>query len=103
MECRSPLNIRWPPRHRSQEREQRGGVSRSFAGKLTAHLFAALLHPAVEDFAVRPGEVDVLEDAASLLDSACKAATGDAVAGDHDELAGLHIALKFSAQQVEGA
>ena len=34
------------------------------AGELAAHLLAALLHPAVEDFAVGAREVDLLEDAA---------------------------------------
>ena len=46
-----------------------GGHAR-FAGKLAAHLFAALLHPAAKDAAVGPGEVDMLEDAAGLREAA---------------------------------
>ena len=79
------------------------GGHAGLAGELAAHLVAALLHPSAVNLAVGAGEVDVLEDAAGLRNAGGVLAAGDAVVGDHDELAGKHVALVFGAEQVEGA
>ena len=63
-----------------------------FACKLAAHLVAALLHPAAEDAAVGPREVDVLKDATGLLYAGGVLAAGHAVFSNHNQFAGENVA-----------
>ncbi len=80
------------------------GGDAGLAGELAAHLVAGLLDRAAEDAGVGPGEVDVLEDAGGGRDGLLGvAAAGDAVFGDHDELAGLDVALVLCVEEIEGA
>src|SRR6202012_2771930 len=55
------------------------------------------------DLAVRPRKVNMLKDAAGLWNVGGILARGDAVACHHNEFAGLHVALEFRAEQIEGA
>ena len=79
------------------------------AGELAAHgVIAGLLDGAAVDAGVGAGEVDVLEDAGGVGGGGGRVATaGDAVFGDHDELAGFDVALvlgmKKSKAQVSDA
>ena len=79
------------------------GGDAGLAGELAAHLVARLLHPAAEDARVGAREVDVLEDAARLRHAGGVLAAGDAVFGDHDQLAGKNVADELGAEQIEGA
>ncbi len=79
------------------------GGDGGLAGELATHLIARLLDGAAEDAGVGAGEVDVLEDAGRLGGVAVEEAAGDAVFGDHDELAGLDVALVLGMEEVEGA
>ncbi len=74
-----------------------------FARELAAHLVTRLLYPAAEDFAVGARKVNLLKDATRLRDTGGVLAAGQAVAGDHDQLAGKIVADVFGAEQIEGA
>ncbi len=76
---------------------------RRFAGELTPEFFAALLHRAAEDHAVRTRKIHVLEDAAGLRAGGSVEARSNALRTDDHQFTRLHVALVGRADQIEGA
>ena len=73
------------------------------AGELAAHGVAGGLDAAAEDDAIGTREVNVLEDAARLLERGGVEARVNAFGADDDHLAGADVALVVGADEVEGA
>ena len=83
-------------------RDDEIGRRRRFARQFSADALARLIHGRSFDEAVRPGEVDVLEDAEPLRRPRKGADAGHAGAVEHHHLAGFDIAQEVGADDVEG-
>ena len=79
------------------------GRRRLLAGELGADALADLVDAAPFDGRVRPGEIDVLEDAEAALRRREGEQALDAVLGHDHHLAGLHVAHEARADDVERA
>src|SRR4029453_17597571 len=78
-------------------------IGRSLARQLPAHLFPYFIDRAATDDRVRPGEIDVFEDAEPRRVFGNETVALDALARDHYHLAILDLAHEFRADDVERA
>src|SRR6185437_5760674 len=79
------------------------GIHGSFKGQLTAKLFTTLLHETAENDAVRPGKINVLENAARLISRRSVEAGSHSLGTYDDQFAGFYFALVGCADQIKGA
>jgi hypothetical protein len=86
-----------------RDRDNDVGGDMRLNGKLAPHGVATGLYRASEDVAIGTREIDVLEDAARLLERRRIEARMNAFGTDHDHFAGLDVALVVGADEVEGA
>ena len=86
-----------------RDRDHEVGLDRCLAGEDLAHPAADLLQDAPLDPRVRPGEVDVLEDAVGLAPGGHDLPALESVGGQRDRLAGIDFANQLRADDVERA